>query len=177
MAIVFTPVCGDKTVCADKLPGKSLWEHLDQGTLTQQMVEAAGHEFRRAHQFWSDEFRGAWSHGDAGTNNVIYDEKTGRARFIDFEICSRQIAASQIAARGRFVGFLARRNCNGAQPAVACAFAVLSQRLCKCNRDFRIAKSTCSPNWHGVDLVGRAHELCQPSESKTASRKDSRRHR
>jgi hypothetical protein len=78
--------CGDKTVCADKLPGKSLWERLDQGTLTGQMVEAAGQEFRRAHQFWSDEFRGPWSHGDAGMNNVIYNEKTGRARLIDFEI-------------------------------------------------------------------------------------------
>lgn len=77
---------GDKTVCADKLPGKNLWERLEQGTLTRQMVEAAGHEFRRAHQFRSDEFRGPWSHGDAGTNNVIYDEKTGRARLIDFEI-------------------------------------------------------------------------------------------
>lgn len=77
---------GDKTVCADKLPGKNLWERLEQGTLTQRIVEAAGHEFRRAHQFRSDEFRGPWSHGDAGTNNVIYDEKTGRARLIDFEI-------------------------------------------------------------------------------------------
>ncbi len=76
----------DKTVCADKLPGKSLWEHLEQRKLTRKMVEAAGHEFRRAHQFRSDEFRGPWSHGDAGTNNVIYDEKTGRARLIDFEI-------------------------------------------------------------------------------------------
>jgi len=78
--------CGKKAVCADKLPGKSLWEHLEHGTLTKKIVEAAGHEFRRAHQFWSDEFRGPWSHGDAGTNNVIYDDKTGRARFIDFEI-------------------------------------------------------------------------------------------
>ena len=77
---------GDNTVCADKLPGKTLWEHLEQGTLTRQMVEAAGHEFRRAHQFWSDEFRDGWSHGDAGTNNVIFDKHTGRARLIDFEI-------------------------------------------------------------------------------------------
>src|ERR1043166_9340227 len=77
---------GEKTVCADKLPGENLWERLVQGTLTQRMVEAAGHEFRRAHQFRSDEFRGPWSHGDAGTNNVIYDDKAGRARFIDFEI-------------------------------------------------------------------------------------------
>jgi len=51
-------VCGDKTVCADKLPGKNVWERLEAGTFTRQMVEAAGHEFRRAHQFWSDEFRG-----------------------------------------------------------------------------------------------------------------------
>ena len=77
---------GDNIVCADKLPGKTLWEHLEQGTLTRQMVEAAGHEFRRAHQFWSDEFRDGWSHGDAGTNNVIFDKHTGRARLIDFEI-------------------------------------------------------------------------------------------
>jgi hypothetical protein len=77
---------GDKTVCAEKLPGKNLWERLEQGALTRRMVEAAGHEFRRAHQFRSDEFRGPWSHGDAGTNNVIYDDKTGRARLIDFEI-------------------------------------------------------------------------------------------
>jgi hypothetical protein len=49
-------------------------------------MEAAGKEFRRAHQFWSDGFRAPWSHGDAGMNNVIYNEKTGRARFIDFEI-------------------------------------------------------------------------------------------
>ena len=77
---------GDATVCADKLPGENLWDCLEQRRLTRKMVEAAGHEFRRAHQFRSDEFRGPWSHGDAGTNNVIYDEKTGRARLIDFEI-------------------------------------------------------------------------------------------
>jgi hypothetical protein len=76
----------EKTVCADKLPGQSLWEHLEQRTLTRRMVEAAGHEFRRAHALWSNEFRRPWSHGDAGTNNVIYDDKTDRARFIDFEI-------------------------------------------------------------------------------------------
>jgi hypothetical protein len=77
---------GANSVCAEKLPGKSLWDHLTEGTVTQEMVEAAGHELRRAHQFWSDEFRGPWSHGDAGTNNVLYDQKTGRARLIDFEI-------------------------------------------------------------------------------------------
>ena len=88
---------GDKTVCADKLPGKSLWEHLEQRRLSREMVEAAGHEFRRAHQLRSHEFRGPWSHGDAGANNVIYDEKTGRARLIDFEI----VHDKSLAARSR----------------------------------------------------------------------------
>jgi hypothetical protein len=77
---------GADTVCADKLPGRSLWDHLNDGTLRREMMEAPGRELRRAHQLWSDEFRGSWSHGDAGTNNLIYDEKTGRARLIDFEI-------------------------------------------------------------------------------------------
>ena len=61
-------------------------EHLNDGTVTREMVEAVAHELRRAHQFWSDEFHAAWSHGDAGTNNVIHDEETDRARVIDFEI-------------------------------------------------------------------------------------------
>lgn len=77
---------GANVVLADKLPGRSLTDHLNEGTLKREMMEAAGRELRRAHQLWSDEFRGPWSHGDAGTNNVLYDEKSGRARLIDFEI-------------------------------------------------------------------------------------------
>jgi hypothetical protein len=77
---------GPRTVCFDKLPGKSLWEHLNEGTVTGRMLEAAGRELRRAHQFWSDEFHGRWSHGDSTTTNVIYNQKTNRARLIDFEI-------------------------------------------------------------------------------------------
>lgn len=77
---------GKNIVCTDKVPGKSLWEHLNQGTLTRRMLKAAANELRRAHRFQSDELRGRWSHGDAGMNNVIYNEKTGRARLIDFEI-------------------------------------------------------------------------------------------
>jgi hypothetical protein len=64
----------DNAILVDKLPGESLWEHLRRSTLTRQMMEAAGREFRRAHQFWSNEFRGPWSHGDAGMANVIYDK-------------------------------------------------------------------------------------------------------
>ena len=77
---------GANTVCAGKVPGRSLSDHLKEGTLTREMMQAAGHELRRAHQIWSDEFCGPWSHGDAGTNNLLYDEATGRARLIDFEI-------------------------------------------------------------------------------------------
>jgi Arc/MetJ-type ribon-helix-helix transcriptional regulator len=77
---------GASVICADKLPGRSLSDRLNEGTLTREMTEAAGHELRRAHQLWSDEFRGLWSHGDAGTNNMLYDEKSGRVRLIDFEI-------------------------------------------------------------------------------------------
>ncbi len=77
---------GKRCVVAEKLPGESLWEHLNRGTLTRKMLRAAAFEFRRAHQFWSDEFRGRWSHGDASITNLIYDAKTNRARFIDFEI-------------------------------------------------------------------------------------------
>jgi hypothetical protein len=76
---------GPNAICADKLPGRSLSDHLKEGTLTREMMEAAGYELRRAHQEWSAEFRGSWSHGDAGTNNVLYDQKSGRARLIDFE--------------------------------------------------------------------------------------------
>jgi hypothetical protein len=97
---------GDKTVYADKLPGKSLWEHLEQGSLTRRMVEAAGHEFRRAHQFRSDEFRGPWSHGDAGTNNVIYDEMTGRARLIDFEIVHDKSLSAKLRQADDLLVFL-----------------------------------------------------------------------
>src|SRR5437867_5433674 len=77
---------GAKTICVDKLPGESLWEHMNRGTLTRQMLEAAAHEYRWAHRLWSDEFAGPWSHGDASMENVMYNGKTGRARLIDFEL-------------------------------------------------------------------------------------------
>src|SRR4030095_9755812 len=77
---------GAKTVRFDKLPGESLWDHMNRRTLTRQMLEAAGREYCRVHQLWSNEFGGPWSHGDASMANVIYNEKTDRARLIDFEL-------------------------------------------------------------------------------------------
>jgi hypothetical protein len=75
-----------RTVTLDKLPGDNLWEHMNRGTLTPRMLKAAGTEYRRAHHFKNKEFGSGWSHGDASMTNVIYNEKTGRARLIDFEI-------------------------------------------------------------------------------------------
>lgn len=79
-------VTDSRTVTLDKLPGENLWEYLNRGTLTARMLKAAGTEYRRAHHFKSEEFRSGWSHGDASMTNVIYNEKTDRARLIDFEI-------------------------------------------------------------------------------------------
>jgi hypothetical protein len=77
---------GNHSVCVEKVPGRSLWDHMVEGTLTRQMMQAGAREFRRVHQLWSGEFDGPWSHGDATMQNVIYDSKTDRARLIDFEI-------------------------------------------------------------------------------------------
>src|SRR2546430_7356502 len=85
---------GKRCVVAEKLPGESLWEHLNRGTLSRRMLQAAAAEFRRAHQFWSDEFRGRWSHGDGTSQNVIYDPATNRARLIDFEIVHEKSLAT-----------------------------------------------------------------------------------
>ena len=79
-------VTDNRTVTLDKLPGDNLWEHMNWGTLTPRMLKAAGIEYRRAHQFKSKELGGGWSHGHASMTNVIYGEKTDRARLIDFEI-------------------------------------------------------------------------------------------
>src|SRR5947199_5927284 len=85
---------GARTVIADKLPGESLWVHLNRGTLTRQMLQAAAAEFRRAHQFWSDHFHGCWSHGDGTSQNVIYNPSSNRARLIDFEIVHEKLIAT-----------------------------------------------------------------------------------
>jgi hypothetical protein len=77
---------GKRCVIENKLPGESLWDHMKRGTLNRQVLQAAAAEIRRAHQFWSADFRRCWSHGDATTTNAIYDDKTGRVRLIDFEI-------------------------------------------------------------------------------------------
>lgn len=78
--------CGDRAVGADELPGRSLSDHLDAGTLSAAMLEAAGRELRRAHEWRCDAFGGAWSHGDPHSGNFIFNPDEDRARLIDFEV-------------------------------------------------------------------------------------------
>ena len=77
---------GKRCVVAEKLPGVGLYDLIERGSLNKRMLQAAATELRRAHEFWTGEFRGRWSHGDATTQNVLYDARTDRARLIDFEI-------------------------------------------------------------------------------------------
>ena len=77
---------GAAAVAAEEVPGRSLAHYLDGGTLTQPMVIAAAREMRRAHEAECDALRGAWSHGDPHAGNFVYEEATGRARLIDFEV-------------------------------------------------------------------------------------------
>ncbi len=75
-----------RTIVEDKLPGKSLWDHMLARTLTTRMLAAAGREYRRAHRMKVKELGDGWSHGDGSMPNVIYDAANDRARLIDFEI-------------------------------------------------------------------------------------------
>jgi hypothetical protein len=97
---------GTRCVIAEKLPGENLWEHLNRGTLTRRMLQAAAAEFRRAHEFWSDHFRGRWSHGDGTSQNVIYDPKSNRARLIDFEIVHEKLLATSARQADDLLVFL-----------------------------------------------------------------------
>jgi len=77
---------GACAVAAEEVPGESLSHHLNAGTLTPRMLEAAGLELRRAHSAECAAFRGPWSHGDPHAGNFVYDAAADRARLIDFEL-------------------------------------------------------------------------------------------
>ena len=85
-------VCADgpRSVCAERLPGMSLSDYLDGGSLSTEMLVAAAREFRRAHNLWCPELDGLWSHGDPHMANFLYDEAANRARLIDFEVMHRK---------------------------------------------------------------------------------------
>lgn len=79
-------VVGKDAIIIDQLPGTAMWDYLKRGKLTEAMLQAAAAEFRRAHSMYSEEHHGLWSHGDAAMGNLLFDEQSGRALFIDFEI-------------------------------------------------------------------------------------------
>jgi hypothetical protein len=91
--------CGERTVCADILPGTSLAEHFVQGTFEPAMLDAAGLELRRAHLLHSPFFDGPWSHGDPNLANFLYSDHERHARLIDFEV----VHQPQLPARVRHV--------------------------------------------------------------------------
>lgn len=77
---------GPRAVCASELPGRSLSDHLDAGTISERMFIAAGRELSRVHACSVPPFRDGWSHADPHLGNVIYDAAENRARLIDFEV-------------------------------------------------------------------------------------------
>src|SRR5256886_13020447 len=62
---------GTRSVIAEKLPGKSLWEHLNAGTITKKMVEAAAGGIPRPHQLSRGVIlrRRAARHGNTANTN------------------------------------------------------------------------------------------------------------
>lgn len=81
---------GATAVAAEEVPGKSLSQHLDAGTLNARILAAAARELRRAHGHECAAFAGQpWSHGDPHAGNFVYEEAGERARLIDFEVMHR----------------------------------------------------------------------------------------
>lgn len=78
---------GASAVWSHELPGRSLSSHIEAGTLSPAMLEAAGRELHRCHQVAIRDT--LWSHGDCHTGNLIYDPSENRARVIDFEVRHR----------------------------------------------------------------------------------------
>ena len=79
-----------RRVCAERLPGKSIAAHFDEGTFAEEMLDAAATELRRGHALDFPGFDGPWSHGDANLANFLFDETENRARMIDFELVHRR---------------------------------------------------------------------------------------
>jgi len=74
-----------RSLYMEAVPGKSLSHHLNAGTLTTEMLTAAGCEFRRCHELTSPTLGKAWSHSDPHSGNILFDPSENRARLIDFE--------------------------------------------------------------------------------------------
>jgi len=79
----------DGKAWAEQLPGIVLEEPAREGRLTEEMLAAAASELKRAHRLPCKELGGRWSHGDPHLGNFVFDERSRRARLIDFELAHR----------------------------------------------------------------------------------------
>jgi len=70
----------------EELPGRSIAQHIENGTETEAMFRSAARELRRAHALECTRFEASWSHGDPHSGNFIYEPVTERARLMDFEV-------------------------------------------------------------------------------------------
>lgn len=78
-------ITGTDRFWSEPLPGASLKDCLEERGLTDAMLRSAAQELRRAHALNCPRLGGAWSHGDPALANLLYEERTARCRFIDFE--------------------------------------------------------------------------------------------
>jgi hypothetical protein len=81
-----TGMDGKRAVYAEQIPGITISDHLERGSITPEMYQAAARELRAGHEVQCEEFAGPWSHGDAHLANFIFDDATRRARMIDFDL-------------------------------------------------------------------------------------------
>ena len=111
-----------RTVFAEVLPGRSLVAHLEAGTFSEAMVEAAARELRRGHALASAEFGGPWSHGDPNLANFLFDTIEQRARMIDFEVVHhRALPAAERHAADLLVFLQDLLGCVSAEQWLPCA--------------------------------------------------------
>lgn len=82
----FAAFAEGRRLWVQELPGVSLDRPLESGKLTPEMTHAAGRELRRAHSLVHGFASRRWSHGDPHLANFVWEEKSRRARLIDFEV-------------------------------------------------------------------------------------------
>jgi hypothetical protein len=95
-----------RKVCAERLPGKSIASHFVEGSFSEEMLDAAAAELRRAHALTCAEFDGPWSHGDANLANFLFDETECRARMIDFELVHHRSLPAELRQADDLLVFL-----------------------------------------------------------------------
>jgi len=161
-------VSDSRTVTLDKLPGDNLWDHMNRGTLKPRMLKSAGSEYRRAHHFKNEDFGSGWSHGDASMTNVIYNEKTGRARLIDFEIRHEKSLPATARHADDLLVFLLDLVSRVSSRQLDQVSDLFSARLRRCRCHARIKKTSRRSDRPSLDLVECADQFYRKRKSKPA---------